>query len=87
MKGGILGYLIIVGGNPLECPDLVADPNENFVVTRKDREINSDNFLWLDPGQGFGANREVAPPLNLSAMGIGISNNMAISDSLTSAPG
>jgi imidazolonepropionase-like amidohydrolase len=39
VKEGALADLILVDGNPLENLDLVADPDNNFVIIMKDGVI------------------------------------------------
>lgn len=44
VKEGALADLILVGGNPLEDLDLVADPAKNFVVIMKDGKVYKNSL-------------------------------------------
>jgi len=56
-KGGYADR-IPADGNPLENPDLVADPEKNFVIIMKDSKIykhaitsNASNSFWSTSGE------------------------------------
>jgi imidazolonepropionase-like amidohydrolase len=44
VKAGALADLILVDGNPLENIDLVADPDNKFVLIMKDGKIYKNNI-------------------------------------------